>query len=55
MFICTLQGFSGTQGNPVKFTAKTFAVQGLPKELNFKASGRGHEVLGEVDAKKPKI
>ena len=26
MFICTLQGFSGTQGNPVKFTAKTFAV-----------------------------
>ena len=26
MFTCTLQGFSGTQGNPVKFTAKTFAV-----------------------------
>ena len=30
MFICTLQGFSGTQGNPVKFTAKTFAVQANP-------------------------
>ena len=27
MFICTLQGFSGTRENPVKFTAKTFAVQ----------------------------
>ena len=27
MFMCTLQGFSGTQGNPVKYTAKTFAVQ----------------------------
>ena len=23
---CTLQGFSATQGNPVVFTAKTFAV-----------------------------
>ena len=23
---CTLQGSSGTQGNPVNFTAKTFAV-----------------------------
>ena len=28
VFTCTLQGFSGTQGNPVKFTAKTFAVCG---------------------------
>ena len=26
MSICALQGFSGTQGNPVKFSAKTFAV-----------------------------
>ena len=26
MFVCTLQGFSGTRGNPVKFTAKKFAV-----------------------------
>ena len=26
MFICTLQAFSRTQGNPVRFTAKTFAV-----------------------------
>ena len=26
MFTCTLQGFSGTQGSPVKFTVKTFAV-----------------------------
>ena len=24
---CTLQGSSVTQGNPVRFTAKTFAVQ----------------------------
>ena len=27
MFTCTLQCFSGTQGNPVKFTAKKFAVK----------------------------
>ena len=26
MFSCKLQGFSGTQGNPVEFTAKIFAV-----------------------------
>ena len=39
---CTLQGFSGTQGNPVIFTVNTFAVsivcpeQNLEIDLNFK-------------------
>ena len=36
MFIGTLQGFSGTQGNPVKFPAKIFAVYFLRKLSKLK-------------------
>ena len=34
MFIGTLQGFSGTQGNPVKFPAKIFAVWTIDPKIH---------------------
>ena len=35
---CTLQGFSGTQGNPVTFTANTFAVYCERADLSSKVT-----------------
>ena len=37
---CTLQGFSGTQGNPVIFTVNTFAVY-IYNRLEFAKGGYG--------------
>ena len=34
MFICTLKGFSGTQENPAKFTAKN--LQCTPMQSEYK-------------------
>ena len=38
---CTLQGFSGTQGNPVIFTVKTFAVYVMGHLKTTKTFGVG--------------
>ena len=46
MFTCTLQGFSGIQGNPIKFTAKKFAVQ---RQTNQSSNKKHQYQLGSKE------
>ena len=49
MFICTLQGFSGTQGNPVKFTTKNLQCitlfETLDRNFSFLSSNKKNTIL----------
>ena len=56
MIICTLQGSSVTQGNPVTFTAKTFAVQALNAPFQNKFfKGRACVSRGPKGAMEPPL